>query len=98
MAHVGQEFALGAAGLHRQIARLLKLDSPLLHADFEIVVRGDKGLVALLYVLQHLVEGLDHPADLVGANLCNAKRVVLFAGDSCRHASEQQQRVRDRTQ
>ena len=91
MAHVGQEFALGAAGGFgpRLGQRELLVDAA------QLLPRALRSAIAHLDLVEHVVEAVDEHADLVEAVAWRADRIVLLARHAPRRVGEPQDGIRD---
>ena len=81
VAHVGQEFALGAVGRFGGLLGHLEFGGALHDAVFQFVAGLPQGVSALLDLIEHGVEAVVEHAQLVVAELLHADRIVVVAGD-----------------
>jgi hypothetical protein len=88
MAHVGEEFAFGAAGGLGSLFGLQELDIGLdqflgagRHGVFQLIAMSQQGFIPALDFRQHLVEGVGQlPQVIVGLFNCS-RAIILVSGD-----------------
>ena len=82
MAHVGEEVALGPACRFGRLLGHLKLGGPLDDAVLQFIAGLLQGIPPLLDLVEHGVEAVVEHAHLVVAEVLDANRVIVVAGDT----------------